>query len=162
MVMRFATARPLVAALQVARVAANVTSTILVSAVTVRCKSVAGGRVVARFVLPCPVRRNPTVVMRFATARPLVAALQDYKSPPPAGKFDGLYRSAQNSMKRDAVRLNLPQRQRAVEEIVGSFAKWQIELKILAVTEIHLHALARVPDHNPRHDMGLAKKECSA
>jgi len=47
--------------------------------------------------------------------------------PAAGGEFDGLYRSAQNSMKRDAVRLNLPQRQRAVEEIVGSFAKWQIE-----------------------------------
>jgi hypothetical protein len=86
----------------------------------------------------------------------------DYKNPPPAGMFDGLHRSAQNSMKRDAVRLTAAQRQRAVEEIVRSFAKWQIELKILAITDIHLHALARVLDHNPRHYMGLAKKECSA
>lgn len=86
----------------------------------------------------------------------------DYKSPPPAGKFDALHRHAQARMKRDEVRLNLQQRQRAVEEIVRSFNKWHIELKILAITEIHLHALARVLDRNPRHYMGLAKKECSA
>jgi hypothetical protein len=76
--------------------------------------------------------------------------------------FDGLHQHARDSMKRDEVRLNLQQRERAVAEIVRSFAKWRIELKILAVTEIHMHALARVLDHNPRHYMGLAKKECSA
>jgi hypothetical protein len=86
----------------------------------------------------------------------------DYKSPPPAGKYAGLHQHAQSIMKRDEVRLNLLQRQRAVEEIAKSFAKWRIGLKILAVTEIHMHALSRVLDHNPRHYMGLAKKECSA
>jgi hypothetical protein len=86
----------------------------------------------------------------------------DYKSPPPAGKFDRLHQASQDLMKRDAVHLDPAQRKRAVEEIVKSFAKWKIELKTLAIDEIHLHALARVLDHNPRHHMGLAKKECSA
>jgi len=36
------------------------------------------------------------------------------------------------------------------------------ELRIVGIDEIHLHVLARVPDHNPRHWVGLAKKECSA
>jgi hypothetical protein len=73
-----------------------------------------------------------------------------------------VYQSAKDSMKRDAVYLDMNQRRRAVAEIVRSFAKWQVELKILAIDEVHLHALSRVLDHNPRHYMGLAKKECSA
>jgi hypothetical protein len=86
----------------------------------------------------------------------------DYKSPPPAGIFDGLHRASQNLMKRDAVQLSVAQRTRAVVEIVRSFAKWKIELKIVGIDAIHMHVLARVPDHNPRHWMGLAKKESSA
>jgi hypothetical protein len=73
-----------------------------------------------------------------------------------------LHERSRELLKRDPVHLTIEQRQRAVEEIVRTFAKWKIELKTLGIGEIHLHALARVPDHNPRHWMGLAKKECSA
>jgi hypothetical protein len=86
----------------------------------------------------------------------------DYKNPPPADKYDRLHERSRELMKRDPVHLTPEQRKRAVEEIVKSFSKWNIALKTLGIDEIHLHALARVPDHNPRHWMGLAKKECSA
>jgi len=86
----------------------------------------------------------------------------DYKNPPAPGVHDALWQRSQDLMKRDPVHLDWPQRQRAVDEIVRSFAKWKIELRIISVDNIHLHLLARVPDHNPRHWLGLAKKESSA
>ena len=86
----------------------------------------------------------------------------DYKNPPPADTYDARWKHAKQIMKRDPVYLDQVQRSRAVEEIVKSFVKWGTELKILGIDRIHMHALARVPDLNPRHYMGLAKKECSA
>src|SRR5256885_1469584 len=83
-----------------------------------------------------------------------------YRAPPPKGKYDHRWQHAKNSMTRDPVYLDEQQRARAVEEIVRSFRKWGIELRILSIDRIHLHALARVIDHNPVHYMGLAKKEC--
>jgi len=53
--------------------------------------------------------------------------------------------------------LDVAQRQRAVDEIVRSFAKRSLELKWLSIDRIHLHALARLPDHDPRHHMGVAR-----
>jgi hypothetical protein len=86
----------------------------------------------------------------------------DYKNPPPTGAYGQLHERSKHLMARDAVYLSIAQRTRAVEEIVRSFLKWKIELKILAIDEVHLHALSKVVDHDPRRYMGLAKKECSA
>ena len=60
----------------------------------------------------------------------------DYKNPPPAGEYDRLHERSRELMKRDAVHLTIEQRQRAVEEMVRSFAKWKIELKTLGIDEI--------------------------
>ena len=65
-------------------------------------------------------------------------------------------------MKRDPVYLNRTQRQRAVEEFVRSFKKWGIELRIISIDRVHVHWLARFRAHDPRHYVGLAKKESSA
>jgi hypothetical protein len=86
----------------------------------------------------------------------------DYKNPPPKGKYDHLWQRSKNLMKRDAVYLTPAQRERAVDEFVRSFKKWSIPLRIMSIDRIHFHALARFPDNNPRHYVGLAKKECSA
>ena len=86
----------------------------------------------------------------------------DYKHPPPKGKYDNLWKRSKELMKRDPVYLTPQQRERAVQEFVRAFKKWGSELRIISIDRIHLHALAKVIDHNPRHYMGLAKKECSA
>jgi hypothetical protein len=86
----------------------------------------------------------------------------DYKNPPPKGKYDQLWKRSKDLMNRDPVYLTIDQRHRAVEEIVRSLKKWGIELRIASIDRIHLHALTRVIDHNPRHWIGLAKKESSA
>ena len=86
----------------------------------------------------------------------------DYKYPPPKGKYDERWKRSKALMKRDPVYLTPAQRKRAVEEFVRSFKKWGIELRVLSIDRVHIHALARFPDHNPRHFVGLAKKESSA
>lgn len=59
-------------------------------------------------------------------------------------------------MKRDPVYLKRNStRARAVE-------KWRVELRILSIDRVHVHALLRAHDRNPRHWVGLAKKESSA
>jgi hypothetical protein len=86
----------------------------------------------------------------------------DYKTRPPMGKYKRRWKRSKDLMKREPVYLEMDQRCRAVREFVRSFAKWGIELRIISVDRIHLHALVRVVDHEARHYMGLAKKECSA
>src|SRR3954470_1193307 len=86
----------------------------------------------------------------------------DYRNPPPKGKYDKRWQHSKDLMKRDPVYLNPAQQDRAVQEVVRSFRKWGIELRVLSIDPIHLHALARVIDGDPRHYMGLAKKESSA
>ena len=86
----------------------------------------------------------------------------DYKNPPPKGKYDARWKRSKELMKRDPVYLTPAQRKRAVEEFVRSFKKWGIELRVLSIDRVHIHALGRLPDRNPRHYVGLAKKESSA
>jgi REP element-mobilizing transposase RayT len=86
----------------------------------------------------------------------------DYKNPPPKGKYDPLWQRSKDLMKRDPVYLTIQQRHRAADEFVRAFHKWHIDLRIVSIDRIHMHALIRVPDHNPRHYVGLAKKESSA
>ena len=86
----------------------------------------------------------------------------DYKNPPPRGKYDQLWKRSKELMKRDPVYLTVPQRQRAVEEFAKSFAKWRVLVAILSIDRIHFHGIIQVLTYNPRHFVGLAKKECSA
>lgn len=86
----------------------------------------------------------------------------DYRNPPPEGQYNALLNRSRQLMKRDPVYLTLEQRQRAVNEFVRAFEKWHTELRVIAIDRIHLHALFRDPQHNPRRVFGLGKKECSA
>lgn len=86
----------------------------------------------------------------------------DYKNPPPPGRYVARHTHAKRLMKRDPVYLTIEQRRRAVDHVIASLQKWNIETIILAIDRVHLHLLARFPDHNPRHWTGLAKKESSA
>ncbi|HWE00905.1 MAG TPA: hypothetical protein VG326_00745 [Tepidisphaeraceae bacterium] len=86
----------------------------------------------------------------------------DYRYPPPKGKYAARFQKSRVLMKREKVLLTLQQRRRAVDEIVKPLLKWKIELVVIVIDRVHLHALARFPDRDPRHFIGLAKKESSA
>jgi REP element-mobilizing transposase RayT len=64
-------------------------------------------------------------------------------------------------MKRPPVYLTVRQRVRAVDEFLRSLQKRGIELVALSIDRVHFHVLARFPDHDPRHWIGIAKKESS-
>ena len=85
----------------------------------------------------------------------------DYKHPPPRGKYDQRHRHAKDLMKRDPVHLTMEQRKLIVQLLVESLQRRHLEVIVASVTEIHFHLLARFPDHNPRHWLGVAKKESS-
>ena len=57
--------------------------------------------------------------------------------------------------------MTVRQRVRAVEEFVDSLLRREIEVISVSIDRIHFHALARFPDHRPRHWIGIAKKESS-
>ena len=83
----------------------------------------------------------------------------DYKSPPPTGTFDRLYRRSLKLMKRPPVHLKPDQIPVILYKFVNSFQKRRIELIVASLDDHHLHLLARFPDHRPRHWLGIAKKE---
>ena len=85
----------------------------------------------------------------------------DYQNPPPEGRYDERLRKSKSLLARDPVYLNLTQRRRAVEEIVKSLQKRRIEVLVVSVDRVHFHLVARFPDRNPRHWVGVAKKESS-
>lgn len=86
----------------------------------------------------------------------------DYKHRPPKGLYDRLHDRSKSLMTRPSVYLeSTEQRQRALDELVASLQRREIEVAVAAVDRIHLHVLARCRDHNPRHWLGIAKKESS-
>ncbi len=85
----------------------------------------------------------------------------DYKNPPPKGTHDELFNRSKNLMKRDPVYLTPQQIKIALDAVVTSLLKRQIPITVAALDRIHLHILAQFPDHNPRHWVGVAKKESS-
>jgi hypothetical protein len=64
-------------------------------------------------------------------------------------------------MKRDPVFLSPDQRARALDELIASLHRRNIEIAAASVDRIHKHVLARFPDHDPRRWIGIAKKESS-
>ena len=85
----------------------------------------------------------------------------DYRNPPLKGLYDGLHESAKRAMKRAPVFLNWAQRQRALDEIIASFQRRAMEIEVFSLDAIHLHGLLRAPDREPKHWLGVAKKESS-
>jgi REP element-mobilizing transposase RayT len=85
----------------------------------------------------------------------------DYKHPPPDGKYDILHELSKALMKRDAVRIAAELRQFIADAIAQRLQRDGIEVLIISLDARHLHVLARFPDHNPRHWIGLAKKHAS-
>jgi hypothetical protein len=85
----------------------------------------------------------------------------DYKNPPPKGQYDERYQKSKDLMKRPPVYLTVPQRARALEEFVGSLRRRDIEVVAASIDRVHFHVLARFPGRDPRHWIGVAKKESS-
>lgn len=85
----------------------------------------------------------------------------DYKHPPPQGLYDARHEHAKNLMKRDPVFLTVEQRLLIVQLMVESLQRRNFQVVVACVTDVHLHILTRFPDHNPRHWIGVAKKESS-
>ena len=86
----------------------------------------------------------------------------DYRHPPPRGTYDHALEHAKSLMKRNPVYLeSMEQRQRALEELVASLLRRDVPLEVMSVDRVHVHALAPFPDHDPRHWIGIAKKESS-
>src|SRR6267142_5185011 len=85
----------------------------------------------------------------------------DYKYPPPPGRYEQRYRKSKELMTRPPVYLTLKQRQSALNELLKSFQKRSIEVIAISVDRVHFHLLARFPDRNPRHHIGVAKKDSS-
>ncbi|XAL98105.1 hypothetical protein OT109_10905 [Phycisphaeraceae bacterium D3-23] len=91
----------------------------------------------------------------------------DYKNPPPAGKYDGLHTAAQNKMRRPPIVLNTSAQRSALVAIVAiveAFGFHHIEFLCAAVSNEHLHVLARFEPRDgvadpPRHYLGIAKKQ---
>lgn len=48
-----------------------------------------------------------------------------------------------------------------VRLLVESLERRNLDVATACVTDVHFHVLARFPDHNPRHWLGIAKKESS-
>jgi hypothetical protein len=84
----------------------------------------------------------------------------DYKHPPKEN-YAALLQHARSIMKRPPVELNIQQRKLALEAFVNSLLKRKIEVKVCAIDAVHFHILAPFPEHNPRHWIGIAKKESS-
>lgn len=84
-----------------------------------------------------------------------------YKNPPPKGQWDRLHQRSKDLMKRDPVYLTPIQRQLALDAFVQSLLKRNIAVSVAAIDRVHFHLLARFEDRNPRHWIGVAKKESS-
>jgi hypothetical protein len=85
----------------------------------------------------------------------------DYENPPPKGMFDKLHQRSIDLLKRDPVFLTPEQRRIALDAFIASLLKRNIDVRIGAIDRIHFHILSPFPDHNPRHWIGIAKKESS-
>ena len=76
--------------------------------------------------------------------------------------YDKRHEAARRRMTRAPVYLSVLQRPIVLDERVKSFVKWRIDVATMSVGRVHFHLLARFPQRDPRHLIGLAKKESSA
>lgn len=86
----------------------------------------------------------------------------DYKHRPPSGYYDQLFDRSKRLMSRSAVILRSGQQRRYVlDELIASLLRNGIRVAAGALDRIHLHMLVQCADHNPRHWIGIAKRESS-
>ena len=85
----------------------------------------------------------------------------DYKNPPPKGKYDALFEYSKSLMKRDPVKIERELRQFVLDALIDKLLENQIPVAAASLDGIHGHILAQCADRNPRHWIGLAKKNAS-
>jgi hypothetical protein len=85
----------------------------------------------------------------------------DYKRPPPKGKYDALFEYSKSLMKRDPVRIESELREFVLDALIDKLLENRIDVAIGSLDGIHGHLLLQCSDHNPRHWIGLAKKNAS-
>lgn len=83
----------------------------------------------------------------------------DYHNPPPVEKYAKERAYSKQIMKREPVVLTQAAQDVACARMVEALHHHTIEVAVLCVDDHHFHVLARVPDHNPRRWIGIAKKE---
>ena len=96
----------------------------------------------------------------------------DYKNPPPVGKYEYLHQYSTQTMKRDAVSLNLQEQQIVLDCFEDSLLMNEIPIAVMSVSATHAHILARfvrgrttlsgkpIADP-PRHYFGIARKRAA-
>jgi hypothetical protein len=85
----------------------------------------------------------------------------DYKNPPSKGKYDALFAYSKSLMKRDPVRIERELREFVLDALIDKLLEHQIPVAIGSLDGIHGHLLMQCRDHQPRHWLGLAKKNAS-
>jgi hypothetical protein len=85
----------------------------------------------------------------------------DYKNPPPKGKYDALFEYSKSLMKRDPVKIERELRQFVLDALIDKLLENQVPVAAASLDGIHGHILAQCHDLNPRHWIGLAKKNAS-
>jgi len=81
----------------------------------------------------------------------------DYRQPPPAGYYDGLFTAAKNNMNHAATTLSSEQRRVVGEALLSALVKFEAVVVTLAVAAQHAHLLAKMPPDAPRDWIGRAK-----
>jgi len=82
----------------------------------------------------------------------------DYKNPPPSGTFDAIHARSQRLMKRDPMHLHRAMQSVALAAIIEKLLEKEIPIAAAALDDHHLHVVMQCVDRNPRHWIGLAKK----
>lgn len=85
----------------------------------------------------------------------------DYKSPPPPGAFEHQMRRSRRLMKRDMVRLRPVQRRVAGQAMFDMLRAQGAMIVSIAVSAVHVHVVARLPDCETREYIGRAKKHAA-
>jgi hypothetical protein len=77
------------------------------------------------------------------------------------GPYKAMYAQSKKLMKRPAVHLAKDIRTVVLDEFVWRLQTVDLDVVVAALDDRHLHILARFPERNPRHFLGLAKKHTS-
>jgi len=85
----------------------------------------------------------------------------DYRNPPPEGIYEGLHRSAHDSLDGNAVVIPPDIRRPIGEAILGKLHALDVLCVTLAVAPQHVHLLAKFPAGNCRDLVGRAKKHAT-
>jgi hypothetical protein len=85
----------------------------------------------------------------------------DYDHPPAPGTWELTYQRSMRLMKRDPIHLSQMQRRIALDKVVTAFQFHGLQVVAASLDDHHLHLLARIPDHEPRKWLGVAKKNAA-